>query len=186
VTEIARAQETMVVDIPFAFTAGNATLPAGEYRSRKMDRNSAVLLIHCWDTRASALVITNAAQAKELQPNRSWSLTVTAIATSISQVWTSGSIAEGNSRYRREKKKCPNWLATRRKPKITLVARLSPPVRDVTPSPNGNLADWKPDPQLRLPFLLSNNCSGPPLRARAFSPLDMQVPRHTLGSFDST
>src|ERR1700682_1797174 len=66
-TQIARAQETMVVDIPFAFTAGNATLPAGEYRVQKMDRNSAVLLIHCWDARASALVITHAAQAKETQ-----------------------------------------------------------------------------------------------------------------------
>jgi len=33
----------MVVDIPFAFVAGNATLPAGEYRVQKLDGHSGVL-----------------------------------------------------------------------------------------------------------------------------------------------
>src|SRR5216684_4962145 len=65
--QVVQADEPMLVNIPFAFTAGNATLPAGEYRVQKLDRNSAVLLVHCWDARASALVITNAAQAKETQ-----------------------------------------------------------------------------------------------------------------------
>src|SRR5258707_8144270 len=67
VTQVARAQDAMVVDIPFAFTAGNATLPAGEYRVQKLDRNSAGLFVHFWDARASAFVITNAAQAKKTQ-----------------------------------------------------------------------------------------------------------------------
>src|SRR5258708_16888301 len=65
-TQVARAQETMVADIPFAFTAGNATLPAGEYRVQKVDGNSAGLLIPCSDASAAAMVVTHAAQAKEL------------------------------------------------------------------------------------------------------------------------
>jgi len=36
-TQVARAQDTMVVDIPFAFGGWNATLPAGEYRVQKLD-----------------------------------------------------------------------------------------------------------------------------------------------------
>ncbi len=66
-TQVARAQQAMVADIPFAFTAGNVTLPAGEYRVQKLDGNSAVLLIRCSDASAAAMVITSAAQAKELQ-----------------------------------------------------------------------------------------------------------------------
>ena len=31
-TQVVRADEPMLVNIPFAFVAGNATLPAGEYR----------------------------------------------------------------------------------------------------------------------------------------------------------
>jgi len=54
-TQVARAQEPMVVNIPFAFTAGDASLPAGEYRVQKMDGNGAVLLIRCTEPTASAL-----------------------------------------------------------------------------------------------------------------------------------
>src|SRR5882762_10887208 len=64
-TQVARAQESMVVDIPFAFTAGNATLPAGEYRVQKLGENSVVVLIRCSDASASAMVLSNAAQAKK-------------------------------------------------------------------------------------------------------------------------
>src|SRR6266850_1506507 len=84
-TQVARAQETMVVDIPFAFTAGNATLPAGEYRV--------------------------------------------------------------------EKKKCRNWLATRRKPKLRWLPACPPPGRDVTPAPMATQRTGSRSPQLRLPFL---------------------------------
>src|SRR6266699_1847085 len=66
-TQVARAQEPMLVNIPFAFVAGNASLPAGEYRVQKLEGNSAVVLIRCSDASASAMVITNAAQANERQ-----------------------------------------------------------------------------------------------------------------------
>ena len=125
-TQIARAQETMVVDIPFAFTAGNATLPAGEYRVQKMDRNSAVLLIHCWDARASALVITNAAQAKELQTESKLVFNRYGNRYFLSQVWTSGSIRGRQLPISPREKEMPQLARNETKTEITLVARLSP------------------------------------------------------------
>ena len=126
VTQIARAQEAMVVDIPFAFTAGNATLPAGEYRVQKMDRNSAVLLIHCWDARASALVITNAAQAKELQTESKLVFNRYGNRYFLSQVWTSGSIRGRQLPISPREKEMPQLARNETKTEITLVARLSP------------------------------------------------------------
>ena len=40
----ARAQENMVVNVPFAFVAGQAALPAGEYRINLSASSSALLL----------------------------------------------------------------------------------------------------------------------------------------------
>ena len=125
-TQIARAQEAMVVDIPFAFTAGNATLPAGEYRVQKMDRNSAVLLIHCWDARASALVITNAAQAKEPQTESKLVFNRYGNRYFLSQVWTSGSIRGRQLPISPREKEMPQLARNETKIEITLVARLSP------------------------------------------------------------
>ena len=125
-TQIARAQEAMVVDIPFAFTAGNATLPAGEYRVQKMDRNSAVLLIHCWDARASALVITNAAQAKEPQTESKLVFNRYGNRYFLSQVWTSGSIRGRQLPISPREKEMPQLARNETKTEITLVARLSP------------------------------------------------------------
>jgi len=47
--QVAQADEPMLVNIPFAFVAGNVTLPAGEYRVQKLDGNSTVVLIRCSD-----------------------------------------------------------------------------------------------------------------------------------------
>src|SRR5882762_1863658 len=145
-TQVARAQDAMVVDIPFAFTAGNATLPAGEYRVQKLDRNSAVLLIHCWDAKASALVITNAAQAKETQTESKLVFNRYGNRYFLSQVWNAGSIRGRQLPISPREKEMPQLTGNETKTEITLVARLSParPSRDLIP--NGNLADRKPEP----------------------------------------
>src|SRR5438046_10045577 len=64
-TQVVWAEEPMLVNIPFAFVAGNATLPAGEYRVEKLHGNSAVVLIRCSDTRAEAVAPWIASQAKQ-------------------------------------------------------------------------------------------------------------------------
>ena len=125
-TQVARAQESMVVDIPFAFTAGNATLPAGEYRVQKLDRNSAVLFVHCWDARASALVITNAAQAKETQTESKLVFNRYGNRYFLSQVWNAGSIRGRQLPISPREKEMPQLARNETKTEITLVARLSP------------------------------------------------------------
>src|SRR5258705_2733165 len=120
VTQVARAQERMVVDIPIAFPSGNAPLPAGEYRVQKMDRNSAVLLIHCWDARASALVITNAAQAKELQAESKLVFNRYGNRYFLSQVWTSGYIRGRQLPISPREKEMPQLARNETKTEITL------------------------------------------------------------------
>ena len=125
-TQVARAQDAMVVDIPFAFTAGNATLPAGEYRVQKLDRNSAVLLVHCWDAKASALVITNAAQAKETQTESKLVFNRYGNRYFLSQVWNAGSIRGRQLPISPREKEMPQLARNETKGEVTLVARLAP------------------------------------------------------------
>jgi hypothetical protein len=124
-TQVAQAQETMVVNIPFTFTAGNVTLPAGEYRVQKMEQNSAVLLIHCWDARMATFVVTNPAQAKELQSQSKLVFTRYKDRYFLSQVWKAGSIRGRQLRKSQAEKEIAQSARLETK-EITLVARLSP------------------------------------------------------------
>jgi hypothetical protein len=125
-TQAARAQQPMVASIPFAFVAGNATLPAGEYRVQILDRNSAVLLIHCSDPSASAIVITNAAQAKELSSESKLVFNRYGNRYFLSQVWTAGSIHGRQLLKSPREAEVAQSTRLETKGEITLVARLSP------------------------------------------------------------
>jgi len=125
-TQVARAQEPMVVDIPFAFTAGNATLPAGEYRVAKLDQNSGVLLIRCADPSAAAMVLTNAAQAKELQSQSKLVFSRYDNHYFLSQVWSAGSSRGSQLSKSPREKELAQVARIETKGEITLVARLSP------------------------------------------------------------
>jgi hypothetical protein len=125
-TQVARAQESMLVDIPFAFVAGDATLPAGEYRVQKMDGNSAVLLIHCWDAKASALVITHEAQAKERPSESKLVFNRYGNRYFLSQVWREGSIRGRQLPISPREKEMPQLARNETKGEVTLVARLAP------------------------------------------------------------
>jgi hypothetical protein len=124
-TQVARAQQSMVVDIPFAFVAGDATLPAGEYRVQKLDGNSAVLLIQCSDHSAAAMVITNAAQAKELQSESKLVFNRYDNGYFLSQVWTAGSIRGRQLSKSPKEKEMAQLARIETEGQITLVARLS-------------------------------------------------------------
>jgi hypothetical protein len=116
----------MVADIPFAFTAGNATLPAGEYRVQKLDGNSAVLLIRCSDASAAAMVITNAAQAKEPQSQSKLVFNRYDNRYFLAQVWTAGSIRGRALPKSSQEKELAQSARLETKGEVTLVARLSP------------------------------------------------------------
>jgi len=106
--------------------AGNVTLPAGEYRVQKLDRNSAVVLIRCSDATASAMVVTHAAQAKELQTESKLIFNQYGNRYFLSQVWTAGSIRGRQLLKSPQEKEISQVARIETKSEFTLVARLVP------------------------------------------------------------
>jgi hypothetical protein len=124
--QVAQADEPMLVNIPFAFVAGNATLPAGEYRVQKMDGNSAVVLIRCSDASTAAMVLSNATQAKETQTQSKLVFKRYDQRYFLSQVWTAGSIRGRELLKSRAEKEITQSARFETKDEVTLVARLFP------------------------------------------------------------
>jgi hypothetical protein len=54
----ARADELLVVTVPFAFTAGSTQLPAGTYTVRSIENDPSVLAIESSDGRQSKILLT--------------------------------------------------------------------------------------------------------------------------------
>jgi len=121
-----RADEPMLVNIPFAFVAGNVTLPAGEYRVQKLDGNSAVVLIRCSDANASAMVLSNAAQAKETQNQSKLVFKRYDNRYFLSQVWKAGSIRGRELLKSQAEKEIARSASIKTTGEVTLVARLLP------------------------------------------------------------
>jgi len=125
-TQVVLANEPMLVNIPFAFVAGNATLPAGEYRVEKLDGNSAVVLIRSSDANAAAVVLSNAAQAKETPTQSKLIFKRYDNRYFLSQVWTAGSIRGRELMKSRAEKEIAQSARFETKGEVTLLARLSP------------------------------------------------------------
>ena len=89
-TQVARAQEPLEVNIPFAFVAGDTTLPAGEYRVQKLDGNSAVMLIRCTEPRSAIMVVTNATRTGKQQEQSKLVFHKYGEHYFLSQVWNAG------------------------------------------------------------------------------------------------
>src|SRR6267378_3462303 len=84
------------------------------------------LCLHCGDARASALVITNAAQAKETQTESKLVFNRYGNRYFLSQVWNAGSIRGRQLPISPREKEMPQLARNETKTEITLVARLSP------------------------------------------------------------
>ena len=69
-TQAVRAQEPVVANIPFAFTAGDAALPAGEYRVQKVNNGSPALLIRCTEGSPAIMLMTSAAATSGSQESK--------------------------------------------------------------------------------------------------------------------
>jgi hypothetical protein len=124
--QVAQAAEPMLVNIPFAFVAGNATLPAGDYRVEKLDGNSAVVLIRCSDASAAAMVVSNASQAKETPTQSKLVFKRYGNRYFLSQVWKAGSIHGRELLKSQAEKEIAQSARLETKGEVTLVARLSP------------------------------------------------------------
>jgi hypothetical protein len=123
-TQVARAQEPVIASIPFQFTAGQTTLPAGEYRVQKVRDDSSVLLIRSTEGNGAVMVMTfatstNAPQAKSKlifhrYGNRHY----------LAQVW-SANTARGRELPKSAKEKEQALAARNEAPdEVTIVARL--------------------------------------------------------------
>lgn len=123
----ARAQEPLLANIPFAFTAGTTTLPAGEYRVEKTAMDSAMLLIRGTENSASTFVISNATEANRPQTKSKLIFHRHGNRYFLSQVWVAGySRGRELPPSTQEKEEAP--LARNDKPEeVTIVARLVPP-----------------------------------------------------------
>jgi hypothetical protein len=125
-TQVARAQEPMLVNIPFAFTAGEAALPAGEYRVQKMDGNSAVLLIRCTEPRESAMVVTSATGGGKQQEQSKLVFNRYKDHYFLSQVWNAGYSSGRQLRKTQREKEIALSAKVETHNQVILVASVSP------------------------------------------------------------
>ena len=126
-TQAVRAQEPVVANIPFAFTAGDTTLPAGEYRVEKMQQGSRVLLIRCTEGSPAIMVVTNAAETNGPQEKSKLIFDRYGNRYFLAQVWSAGS-SRGSELRKSAKEKEQALLAHNERPdQITIVASLFSP-----------------------------------------------------------
>lgn len=125
-TQVARAQEPIKVDIPFAFSAGNAALPAGEYRVEKLNGNGAVLLVRCAEPTASAMVMTNPAGGGNQQTKSKLVFHRYGNRYFLSQVWSAGSSHGRELRKSTQEKEIALSAKAEPQNEVVLYARLAP------------------------------------------------------------
>jgi hypothetical protein len=121
-----QAQEPVLANIPFAFTAGKMALPAGEYRVQESAQGSFMLLIQRTDGSAATYVGSNAVEVNRPQTQSKLIFLRSGNRYCLSQIWV-----EGHSRGRElapsAKEKKQALLAHNEAPEqVTIVARLIP------------------------------------------------------------
>lgn len=123
------AQEPVLVNIPFAFTAGKMTLPAGEYRVQKAAQGSATLLIQRTDRTAATFVTSNEVTVNRPQAQSKLIFHCYGDRYFLSQVWVAGD-SHGRELLPSAKEKEQAPLARNEAPnQVTIVARLISPQR---------------------------------------------------------
>jgi hypothetical protein len=122
-TQTVRAQEPLLVNIPFEFTAGRVTLPAGEYRVQKPAVHSTMLLIQRTDQRAATIEPSFAAQANGPQTQSKLVFHRYGNRYFLSQVWIAG-YSQGRELPKSDKEKEQALAASKALDQVTVVARL--------------------------------------------------------------
>ena len=126
-THTARAQEPLLVNIPFAFTAGRMTLRPGEYRVQKMAYDSPALLIQRADQSAATVVTSFTAEANAKQAQSKLVFHRCGNRYFLFQVWTVGS-ERGRELPKSSPEQEQGLAAHNQMPdQVTIVARLVAP-----------------------------------------------------------
>ena len=126
---VVEAQEPVVVNIPFAFVAGQLTLPPGEYRVEKLDQGSAVVLLHRVDQRGSALVMTLPARSTERPSDSKLVFHQYGNRYFLSEYWSAGSSSGRMIPKSTREKELFLLAGNATQAQVTLVASLSPAPR---------------------------------------------------------
>jgi hypothetical protein len=120
-----RAQEPLLVNIPFAFTAGKMALPAGEYLVEKSSMGSATLLIQRTDRSAAEFVPSIAAQGNAPQTQSKLVFHRYGNRYFLSKVWIAGYL-QGRELPQTKQEKEQAVASNKTADQVTIVARLIP------------------------------------------------------------
>lgn len=123
--QVALAQDSMVVNIPFQFVAGKTTLPAGEYLVQSPEAGRAVILMHRAIPDASVALVTMPAAVRDPQSASKLVFNRYGNRYFLSQIWKQG-YRQGKQLPKSPREKELTRLASIEKAEVTLVARLSP------------------------------------------------------------
>ena len=118
-----RAQEPLLVNIPFAFTAGKMALPAGEYRVERPSMGSAMLLIQRTDRSAAEFVASIAAQGNAPQAQSKLVFHRCGNRYFLSKVWIAG-YSRGRELPQTKQEKEQALASNKTADQVTIVARL--------------------------------------------------------------
>ena len=125
-TQTVRAQEPVRANIPFAFTVGKMTLPAGEYRVQKPGQNSPALLIQRTDASAAAIVMSIAVAANSRQTQTKLVFHRYGNQYFLAQVWRAGE-SRGRELLKSAKEKELTIARNETPDQVTIVASLFSP-----------------------------------------------------------
>ena len=123
-TQIAHAQEQVIANVPFAFTAGNKTLPAGEYRVGNWIKGYGTLLIQRTDGSAATFAGSNTKESNTPQTQTKLVFHRYGDRYFLSQVWVEGS-ARGRQLPKSKEEKQQEQLLARNETRdqVTIAAR---------------------------------------------------------------
>jgi hypothetical protein len=122
--QVTKAQQTVIVNVPFDFTAGDTKLPAGEYTVGKSSTYSPALKIARADGRDAILVPSNRTQSNVPQSQSKLVFNKYGDRYFLAQVWSAGS-ESGRQLMKSKAEKEMSLSARIEKPEqVTLVASL--------------------------------------------------------------
>jgi hypothetical protein len=126
VTQVAQAQDSMVVNIPFEFVAVKATLPPGEYIVQAPAGGHTVFLINRTIPNSSIVLVTMSARARDPQSTSKLVFNCYGNRRFLSQIWKAGYLQGNQLLTSPREKELARVASNETKSEITLVARLTP------------------------------------------------------------
>ena len=122
-----RAQERLVADVPFAFTVGKMTLPAGEYQVQKWTSDSIMLLIQGTDRSAATFAASHGVESNKPQTQSKLIFHHHGGRYFLYQIWRAGE-SRGRELPQSSEEKEQGLLAHNETPdQVTIVASLVAP-----------------------------------------------------------